>query len=65
MENPEAIQQVWHMMQNPSLMRETMEKADRVLGQLDVMSGGHRALLQAHEEYAESPPALPSPAGRP
>ena len=33
------------MVANPSLMREMTRNADRALGQLDAMPGGHNALV--------------------
>merc|ERR1712113_1311535 len=41
------------MMRNPALMREMQRNSDRALGNLDVMPGGHNALVRAHEEFAD------------
>merc|ERR1719261_364539 len=53
LEDPETIQQSMRMMANPSLMREMTRNADRALGNLDAMPGGHNALVRAHEEIAD------------
>merc|ERR1719310_1353889 len=53
LEDPETIQQSMRMMANPSLMREMTRNADRAIGQLDAMPGGHSALVRAHEEFAD------------
>jgi len=53
MEDPEMLQQSMRMMANPSLMREMTRNADRSIGRLDAMPGGHSALRRAHEEYAD------------
>merc|ERR1719163_460384 len=53
LEDPETLQQSMQMMANPSLMREMMRNADRSIGNLDVMPGGHNALRRAHEEVAD------------
>merc|ERR1719359_2454893 len=52
-EDPELLQQSMQMVANPSLMREMTRNADRAIGQLDAMPGGHNALVQAHEEFAD------------
>merc|ERR1719326_646064 len=52
-EDPELIQQSMQMMRNPSLMREMQRNADRAMGQLDVMPGGHNALVRAHEDMVD------------
>merc|ERR1719440_2741559 len=46
LEDPEVIQQSMQMMRNPSLMREMQRNADRSIGRLDVMPGGHNALVR-------------------
>merc|ERR1719392_379496 len=53
LEDPEMLQQSMRMATNPSLMREMMRNADRSIGNLDVMPGGHNALRRAHEEVAD------------
>merc|ERR1719163_2061407 len=53
LEDPETLQQSMQMMANPSLMREMMRNADRAIGHLDVMPGGHNALRRAHEDVAD------------
>jgi len=53
LEDPELLQQSMRMAANPSLMREMTRNADRALGQLDAMPGGHNALVRAHEEFAD------------
>merc|ERR1719388_353995 len=53
LEDPEVLQQSMRMMANPSLMREMTRNADRAIGQLDAMPGGHNALVQAHQEFAD------------
>merc|ERR1719476_1303060 len=53
LEDPEVLQQSMRMMANPSLMREMTRNADRAIGQLDAMPGGHNALVRAHEEIAD------------
>merc|ERR1719198_159084 len=53
LEDPEVLQQSMRMMANPSLMREMTRNADRALGNLDAMPGGHQALVRAHEEYID------------
>jgi len=53
LEDPEMLQQSMRMMANPALMREMTRNADRAIGQLDAMPGGHNALRRAHEEYAD------------
>merc|ERR1719160_1517205 len=53
LEDPEMLQQSMRMATNPSLMREMMRNADRSIGNLDVMPGGHNALRRAHEEIAD------------
>merc|ERR1719222_1416242 len=53
LEDPEMLQQSMRMAANPSLMREMTRNADRAIGQLDVMPGGHNALVRAHEEIAD------------
>lgn len=53
LEDPELLQQSMRMVANPSLMREMTRNADRALGQLDAMPGGHNALVRAHEEFAD------------
>merc|ERR1719401_1157028 len=52
-EDPELLQQSMQMVANPSLMREMTRNADRAIGQLDAMPGGHSALVQAHQEFAD------------
>merc|ERR1719383_438294 len=53
LEDPETIQQSLRMAANPALMREMMRNADRAVGQLDAVPGGHAALVRAHEEFAD------------
>merc|ERR1712032_833263 len=53
LEDPEVLQQSMRMAANPSLMREMTRNADRAIGQLDVMPGGHNALVRAHQEVAD------------
>merc|ERR1719379_2434605 len=53
LEDPEMLQQSMQMMRNPALMREMTRNADRALGNLDAMPGGHNALVRAHEEFAD------------
>merc|ERR1719277_2224926 len=53
LEDPEVLQQSMQMMANPSLMREMTRNADRAIGQLDAMPGGHNALVRAHQEIAD------------
>merc|ERR1711959_477524 len=53
LEDPEVLQQSMQMMRNPSLMREMQRNADRAIGQLDVMPGGHNALVRAHQDIAD------------
>jgi len=53
LEDPEVLQQSMQMVRNPSLMREMQRNADRAIGQLDAMPGGHSALLRAHEEMVD------------
>merc|ERR1719158_267210 len=53
LEDPEVIQQSMQMMRNPSLMREMQRNADRAIGQLDVMPGGHNALVRAHTDVVD------------
>lgn len=53
LEDPEVLQQSMRMIANPSLMREMTRNADRAIGQLDAMPGGHNALLQAHEDFVD------------
>eukprot|EP00446_Apocalathium_sp_SHHI-4_P091083 CAMPEP_0177449978 /NCGR_PEP_ID=MMETSP0369-20130122/9008_1 /TAXON_ID=447022 ORGANISM="Scrippsiella hangoei-like, Strain SHHI-4" /NCGR_SAMPLE_ID=MMETSP0369 /ASSEMBLY_ACC=CAM_ASM_000364 /LENGTH=303 /DNA_ID=CAMNT_0018922511 /DNA_START=11 /DNA_END=918 /DNA_ORIENTATION=+ len=53
LEDPEVLQQSMRMMANPALMREMTRNADRAIGQLDAMPGGHNALVRAHEEFAD------------
>merc|ERR1712048_1316539 len=53
LEDPEIIQQSMEMMRNSELMREIMRNADRAMGNLDAMPGGHNALVRAHEEIAD------------
>merc|ERR1719359_1839814 len=52
-EDPELLQQSMQVMANPSLMREMTRNADRAIGQLDAMPGGHNALVRAHEDFAD------------
>merc|ERR1719454_2795060 len=52
-EDPEVLQQSMQMMRNPSLMREMQRNADRAMGQLDVLPGGHNALVRAHEDMVD------------
>merc|ERR1719343_1392515 len=61
LEDPEVIQQSMEMMRNPALMREMQRNSDRALGNLDVMPGGHNALVRAHEEFAD--PIFPALSG--
>merc|ERR1719174_716842 len=49
LEDPEMLQQSMRMAANPSLMREMIRNADRSIGQLDAVPGGHAALRRAHE----------------
>merc|ERR1719382_1297689 len=53
LEDPEGLQQSMRMAANPSLMREMTRNADRAIGQLDVMPGGHNALVRAHQDFAD------------
>mmetsp|Transcript_66758 Transcript_66758/g.159671 ORF Transcript_66758/g.159671 Transcript_66758/m.159671 type:complete len:495 (-) Transcript_66758:227-1711(-) len=53
LDDPATLQQSMQLMANPSLMREMTRNADRALGQLDAMPGGHEALLRAHEDYLD------------
>jgi len=53
LEDPEVLQQSMRMIANPSLMREMTRNADRAIGQLDAMPGGHSALVRAHEDFAD------------
>lgn len=53
LEDPEVLQQSMRMMQNPELMREMVRNQDRAMGNLDVMPGGHQALMRAHEEFLD------------
>merc|ERR1719473_29932 len=53
LEDPEVMQQSMQMMRNPSLMREMQRNADRAIGQLDVMPGGHNALVRAHTDVVD------------
>jgi ubiquilin len=53
LEDPEVIQQSLQMMCNPSLMREMQRNQDRAIGRLDVMPGGHNALVRAHEDVVD------------
>merc|ERR1719428_2620901 len=53
LEDPEMLQQSMEMMRNPALMREMTRNADRAMGNLDAMPGGHNALVRAHEEYID------------
>merc|ERR1719222_1109066 len=53
LEDPEMLQQSMRMAANPSLMREMTRNADRAIGRLDVMPGGHNALVRAHEEVSD------------
>lgn len=53
LEDPDVLRQSMQMMANPSLMREMTRNADRAIGQLDAMPGGHSALLRAHQEFAD------------
>merc|ERR1719163_1459877 len=53
LEDPEILQQSMEMVANPSLMREMTRNADRAIGQLNAMPGGHNALVRAHEEIAD------------
>merc|ERR1719333_408979 len=53
LEDPEVMRQSMQMMRNPSLMREMQRNADRAIGQLDVMPGGHNALVRAHGDMVD------------
>merc|ERR1719235_236548 len=53
LEDPEMIQQAMRMAANPSLMREMQRNQDRAMGHLDVMPGGHNALVRAHEDMVD------------
>merc|ERR1719316_1823216 len=53
LEDPETLQQSMRMMANPELMREMTRNADRAIGNLDALPGGHNALRRAHEEFAD------------
>merc|ERR1719222_428046 len=53
LEDPEVLQQSMRMISNPSLMREMTRNADRAIGQLDAMPGGHDALVRAHADFAD------------
>mmetsp|Transcript_76009 Transcript_76009/g.199349 ORF Transcript_76009/g.199349 Transcript_76009/m.199349 type:complete len:394 (+) Transcript_76009:53-1234(+) len=53
LEDPEVLRQSMQMMANPSLMREMTRNADRSIGNLDAMPGGHNALVRAHQEFAD------------
>jgi len=53
MEDPDVMNQTMQMMRNPSLMREMQRNQDRAIGNLDVMPGGHNALVRAHEDVID------------
>merc|ERR1719310_1810536 len=53
LEDPEMLRQSMQMIRNPSLMREMQRNADRAIGRLDVMPGGHDALVRAHEDVVD------------
>merc|ERR1719210_1459105 len=53
LDDPEVLRQSMQVIQNPSLMREMTRNADRAIGQLDAIEGGHSALVRAHEEFAD------------
>eukprot|EP00930_Biecheleria_cincta_P001785 TRINITY_DN102882_c0_g1_i1.p1 TRINITY_DN102882_c0_g1~~TRINITY_DN102882_c0_g1_i1.p1 ORF type:complete len:550 (-),score=134.57 TRINITY_DN102882_c0_g1_i1:420-2069(-) len=53
LEDPEMLQQSMRMAANPALMREMTRNADLAMGRLDAMPGGHHALVQAHQEFAD------------
>merc|ERR1719287_114701 len=53
LEDPEVLRQSMQMMSNPALMREMTRNADRAIGQLDAMPGGHNALVRAHQDFAD------------
>merc|ERR1719222_943639 len=53
LEDPEMLQQSMRLAANPALMREMTRNADRAMGRLDVLPGGHNALVQAHQEFAD------------
>merc|ERR1719210_119838 len=53
LEDPELLRQSMQMAANPALMREMTRGADLAMGRLDAMPGGHHALVQAHQEFAD------------
>merc|ERR1719395_245736 len=53
LEDPEIVRQSMEMIRNPSLMREMQRNADRAIGQLDAMPGGHNALVRAHQDISD------------
>jgi len=53
LEDPELMQQSMRMMANPELMREMTRNQDRAMGQLNVMPGGHQALVNAHADLMD------------
>merc|ERR1719502_1967588 len=63
LEDPETLQQSMRMMANPELMREMTRNADRAIGNLDALPGGHNALRRAHEEFADPLYAAMTPGG--
>merc|ERR1719198_644582 len=64
LEDPETLQQSMRMMSNPALMREMTRNADRAIGNLDALPGGHNALRRAHEEFADPLYAAMGPGGQ-
>merc|ERR1719387_145650 len=50
LEDPATMQRAMRAAANPSLMREMMRNADRAMGHVDVMPGGHAALTRMHNE---------------
>jgi len=63
LQDPELIQQSMRMMQNPELMREMQRQQDRGMANLDVMPGGHAALMQAHQDILDPLHAAMAPGG--
>merc|ERR1719476_726536 len=53
LEDPELLRQGMQMATNPSLMRGMQRNADTAMGRLDAMPGGHNALVNAHQQFAD------------
>jgi ubiquilin len=53
LEDPDVMRQSMQMIRNPSLMREMQRNSDRAIGRLDVMPGGHNAVVRAHEDVVD------------